>query len=102
MVGGMSRHHFTAQFCWYRPSSAQCVLIPRSYQCPPDSGRSHQTLPESGGVQRIKNWQIGLPIFQFRQFLSPAELDHSGIDTGMLPRIHQNGMQLESGYRSGN
>ena len=51
--------------------------------------------------RRNGNWQRALPILPFLLFLIPAESLHSGIDTRMFPRIHQNGMQPESIFRNG-
>ena len=60
--------------------------IQRSYQCPPNSCRIPGTPAESRGLKI----QRALQNLLFQQFLSLAEFSHSGIDTGMLPRIHQN------------
>ena len=60
------------------------------------------TLEDSTRVWRIKNWQRGLPIFPVQQLLSPEELEDSGIDTGILPGVHWNGLPLESSSRSEN
>ena len=40
----------------------------------------------SGGIQWSRIWQEGLLIFSFC-ILSPAEFGHSGIETGMVPRL---------------
>jgi len=47
------------------------------------------------GFQRNTNWQRALPILLFLFFLIPAESVHSGIDTGMFPGMHRNGMPPE-------
>ena len=57
----------------------------RFYQCPTDSG----------AFQRNGNWQRALPILLFLLILILVESWHSRINTGMFPRIHWNGMQLE-------
>ena len=44
----------------------------------------HRFLPESGHSGRFQ-W-------------IPVEYGHSRIETGMFPRMHRNGMQLESGH----
>ena len=72
----------------------------RSYQCPTDSCRIPVILAESGAFRRNRNWQRALPILPFRLFPIPMESLHSGIDTGMFPGIHQNGMQLEYIFRN--
>ena len=41
----------------------------------------------SGGIWWSRIWQEGLLIFSFRCILSPAEFGHSGIETGMVPRL---------------
>ena len=72
----------------------------RSYQCPTDSCRIPVIPAESGAFRRNANWQRALPILLFLLFLIPAESLHSGIDTGMFPGIHRNGMQPECVYRN--
>ena len=67
----------------------------RSYQCPTDSCRIPVIPVDSGGFRRNGNWQRALPILSFRLFLVPADSLRSGIDTGMFPGIHRNGMQPE-------
>ena len=47
-------------------------------------------LLDSGNLGRIRwsrIWQEGLLIFSFRCILSPAEFGHSGIETGMVPKL---------------
>jgi len=73
----------------------------RSYQCPTDSCWIPVIPVDSSGFRRNGNWQRALPILSFRLFLVPADSLRSGIDTGMFPGIHQNGMQPEWLFRNG-
>ena len=59
----------------------------RSYQCPPYSCWIPVILAESGRIQWSKIWQEGLLIFSFWCILIPPEFGHSGMETGMVPRL---------------
>ena len=63
----------------------------------------HRFLPDSGhscGFLRIPeeyNLAEGPAKLPFRGQIIPEEYSHSGIDTGMFPGMHRNGIQPESG-----
>ena len=52
---------------------------------------------ESCGIRRSEKWQKHLPNFTFRWWHIPAESWHSGTETRMIPGMHRNGLQPESG-----
>lgn len=62
----------------------------RSLPCPCDSYRNPVIPADSGGFRRNKIWQRVLPNLQFRWPIIPAELSHSGFETGMF---HRNGQE---------
>ena len=67
--------------------SAGVCRIPEVFTLP------HRFLLESGRIRRNEIWQGALPKLEFWRPLIPLELGHSGIDTGMVPGMHRNGIR---------